>query len=190
MSNDKIVTAIINDANLYADGVKIKANRDAEKIVSEAERLASEYVAEKIKEAEFDAEQIVNNKRTLIRLDENKVNLGARRKALDEVYLKASKLLENADAKTYLGVVSGMIEKYAEDGEELIISKSAPVKASDLNALKTVKDKNLLVKEGGNFSGGVMLKGKGYEKSLTFSALIDSLRQQTETNISEKLFKL
>ena len=190
MNNDKIVTAIINDANAYADGVKTKANRDADKILTDAKNQADAYIANKKQEAEKDAQAVIDNKRTLIRLDENKVALGARRKALDEVYKKAITALENADAKTYLSVIAKMIEKHAENGEEVIVAKNAPVSESDVSSLTAVKDKKLTVKGGGDFSGGVLLKGKGYEKSLTFSALIESLRQETEMEISQKLFKL
>jgi vacuolar-type H+-ATPase subunit E/Vma4 len=188
MSNEKIVTAIIADANAYADSVKVKANTEAEKIILTATTQAEEYLSAKKVEAENDALQIINNKRTLIRLDKNKVGLSARRKALDGVYSTAIKMLENADAKTYLAVIEKMLEKYYEKGEEITLSSTAPVTENEVSSLKVFNGEKITVTKNGNFSGGVQLSGNGYVKTLTFSALIEGLRADTETEIFEKLF--
>ena len=95
--NDKIVTAILTDASIYADQVKSKAVEQADKIVKEAEKEAEIYLQTSKNEAEKEGEIIVNNKRTLIRLDENKIKLGARRNALNKVYVTAVDLLDNLD---------------------------------------------------------------------------------------------
>ena len=186
--NDKIVTAILTDASIYADQVKSKAVEQADKIVKEAEKEAEIYLQTSKKEAEKEGEIIVNNKRTLIRLDENKIKLGARRNALNKVYVTAVDLLENLDGKAYLSLIENLISKYAEKGEVALISKNAPVSVSDVTALNCVNEKGVIVKGGGEAEGGLILIGNGYEKSLTFTALIDGLRAETETEISTKLF--
>ena len=85
-------------------------------------------------------------------------------------------------------IINATAEKYAENGEVAIIAKTAPVSESDVASLGVVTNKNLTVKGNGEFSGGVVLTGKGYEKRLTFSAIIEGLRAETETEISSKLF--
>jgi vacuolar-type H+-ATPase subunit E/Vma4 len=186
--NDKIVTAILADAEAYADGVKIKATAQAEKLISDATSYANLYLAEKTKEAEKDAKAIIENKRTLIRLDENKIKLGAKRKALDLVFSKAVSMLSSLPASDYLKVISNVLENYAESGETAIISENAPITVADVTALSVVKNKNLTVKTGSGFIGGVILVGEGYEKRLDFNAIINIVRQTAETEISEKLF--
>lgn len=186
--NDKIVTAILQDAKSYADGVKVKATAQAEKLISDANSYANFYLAEKTKEAEKDAKAIIENKRTLIRLDENKIKLSAKRKALDLVFSKAANMLSQLPASDYLKVINNVLESYAESGETAIISESAPITVYDVSALSVAKNKNLTVKTGSGFLGGVILSGNGYEKRLDFNAIINVVRQTAETEISEKLF--
>ena len=69
-----------------------------------------------------------------------------------------------------------------------MISKNAPFSASDAEGLPAAKRLSLKAQMTGDFSGGIILSGRKFDKDLTFKALCETEREKLEAEIAEKLF--
>jgi len=186
--NDKIVEAILNDANIYADKVNTKAVQLSQETINATQREADNLLSSKTSEANKEANDIVNNKMTLARLDVNKLKLGAKREILDSVYSQTVDILKKLSSKDYLNLVEKILIANADKGELVLLSSKASIGVKDVQGLDVVAKKNLQVESSDAFDSGVILKKDGYEKEFTFDVLVEELRLETETEVSTKLF--
>lgn len=186
---EAIIEAILKEANESAELMLSNAEENADKIIKEANCKAEELLnAEKVK-AEEEAKSIVKNKITLANLDGKKKVLGAKQKAVSEVYSLLVKKLLALPKTDYLKLLDSLISKYAEKGDRVVISENAPFGVKEVEVLASVKELALQVEEDGKFEGGIVLKSGVMDKNLTFSALAEEVRSSTESEIAEKLFK-
>ena len=88
----------------------------------------------------------------------------------------------------YLAFVSGLLSQYAEKGETVVIAADAPIGKADLEKTEVVSSLSLAVKEGGKFSGGIILEGKSSDKRLDFVSIVRGVRESTEATVAARLF--
>lgn len=83
-----------------------------------------------------------------------------------------------------------MVSKFAENGDEVVLGESqfGVLTKSDVAAIAKSKGINLTLSDTkGNFDG-VMLKGLGSNKNLTFDDEIAELKSLLETQIAKEIF--
>ena len=85
--------------------------------------------------------------------------------------------------------MSDLILKYAEDGDEVIISEKDKNRLSS-EWLKGLSEKVSLSLSScfHNDEGGIILRGKKYDKNLTVSSIIAEVRNLTAATVAKRLF--
>ena len=186
---DRITDEIIKSAKTYAENVENDAETYYLETVSQAEKEASDYALSQRKEAKKQAEEIISRKSTLAKLEARKNLLSARQKLVEIVYKRAVNKLNEMDKGEYEEFIISLIGSYAEEGDEVLLPENSKLSAEEVERTEIVKSKRLTVRSGGKFNGGIMLVGKKFDKDLSFTALCDSIREKTESEIADELFK-
>ena len=190
MSKEAIIEKIISDGQKKADAIIGEAREKAEEILAAAAAECKTYYDNSVYDTGKLVDDILSRGKTVAELDAKKLQLGAKAKVLDEVFVSALEKLRNLDKKAYKGLLLNMLSK-AEDGDTVILS----AREKDILTEKDVKEyaqkkgiKLSLSKELGDFDGGLMLRGKGIDKNFTFEVEISLLRDEIEMNVAKEMF--
>ena len=173
-----IIEKILSDAREKVKEINADADSSCSIRIADAEIWAEKYTAAQTEILEKDAESIVSGKKLNAELDVKKAVLKAKRETVEKVFSLAYKKLLSLDKKTYLSLVTKMIDDNADDGDLIVLSSDGVISAKDID-LKAFKAKDLSVSEKkGDFSGGIMLIGKKSDKDLSFKSVIDSRKEE------------
>ncbi len=174
---------------------------DAQSYAEETVRLAKEYADKKAKETQFEIQTYILSQEELARkesldierknaaqerMESKKIMLSAKVALVDEVYERTKSKLSSLEKGEQVKFFASLAEKYYAKGDEILVAKDAAFTAEDLE--KTLEVKGVPVKSGDFTGGGLLLKGKTYDRDLSFDSIIQSAREKTETEISAKLF--
>lgn len=152
-------------------------------------RLEEERTARR-KEADEAAERAYSGRKKLGELEAGKVALKAKQQCVTEVYAKVKELILSLKDADYLALYKKLIESECEDGDEIIVAASDAkrITAEFIKKLSSSTKKKLsLSKEKGDFSGGVILRGKKYDRDLSVDAVVEELKSRT---VSETVHSL
>lgn len=188
MEKQNIITKIISEAEAKAVEQLAAAERRAEQIKAdavsacEAEREAA-LLAVKAK-----GEAIASGREITARLDCNKALLSAKREVLDSVFGRAQEKLCELGEGDYVALIGTLLEKYAEEGDSVILSARCGYSAS-IAALPVFSARSLKMQSPSHgFSGGCVLVGSGCDKNLTFEAIVQSVKEEKQAEIAARLF--
>jgi|GEM_PF-298591 len=188
---EAIIAKIISDAEKAAAGVIEEAKAKAQGVIDEANGLADEYRHKFLDGIDTEKANILRRRKTVAELDINKLFLSAKQKAIDEVMSRVRAQLVGMSDKEYTALVSAMLERYAEDGEEVIfpsVKKKLFGKAF-VDGFNAKSGKKLVFNGNyGDFCGGIILANGGIYKNLTFELEVDEARERYEREIADKLF--
>lgn len=183
-----ICAAIESAAAKYASSVIQSAEEYAKAKAEETEKEVSEYALTQAELAEKGAADIAAKNAAAERMERKKILLAAKAELIDEVYKKLEARLA-AMSETELAVFcEKLVEKYAAKGDEIVVSENSKVKAEQFSEMDAVKNLGLKVSDGGKFSGGFIIKCEAFDTDLSFAAIVRSVREQTEAEVSAKLF--
>lgn len=197
MSFDDILKKIKEDAEEEASRILKEADARSREIIEEAEKEALDKSRKDLLKAETEAEEEKRRILALERLEARRSLLMAKQEAVDEVYAEVLERLRNLSDDEYLSFVRKSVLEAVETGEEtLLISpgdreRIPPEFLEELNSelekrglpgsLKVeVLDTDL--------DGGVMLRGEGTETNLTFSQILESVKEEVEPRVIAVLF--
>lgn len=184
---DAIVERIISDGKKESEKIIADAEAYAENAVAEAEKSASEYILKERESAKLAAEDVFSGKRTLSALEEKKIILRAKQELVETVYLRAKQKLLKMGKEEFSVFIEKLVSTYGEEGDEVVLPENSPLTVSEAENLPPIKKLGLKVMTG-NIEGGIVLSGKNCDKDLTFSAILESVREKTEAEIASKLF--
>ena len=119
-------------------------------------------------------------------MESKKIMLSAKVALVDEVYERTKSKLSSLEKGEQVKFFASLAKKYYAEGDEILVAKDAAFTAEDLE--KSLEVKGVPVKSGDFTGGGLRLKGKTYDRDLSFDSIIQSAREKTETEISAKLF--
>ena len=187
-AKDALVKKIVDDAAAKSDAILKEAKDYCEKAIEEAKTAAEEMKAAEASRAKKDADKIIENKQTLASIETKKATLTYKREIVESVYARTVELLKKMSKTEYNALIAALIDKYAEEGDSVILSKNAPLSVDEVKKMKKVSSLNLNVQKTGDFDGGLILSGKKFDKDLTFTALVEAVKEETETEVAEKLF--
>lgn len=176
-----------------AESEKIEGS--AKEAAAEKKRLAERKFAEefslRLEEVKRSAEIFVSGQQTMTRLEAGKRELGVKRELIEEVYAAVSDRIISLNDDDYRKFIASVIAKYAEDGDALIISEKDVKRLNDEWLAELSKRQGLSLcfeKEYHNDVGGIILRGKKYDKNLTVSAIVSEARKNTENAVVDRLF--
>lgn len=189
MSCKEIVDRIIADAEEEARAILSRAGQSAQEILNDAHKSAARDNAGTQAEIAEKSKAIRDGKAAAARLDGAKIRLFEKRRVIDVVYMRAAEKLACLDEKNALSLTEALLNKHAEEGDEVVFAKNYPY-AEKAAKLKPFADKKLkLSKERVMMDGGFILRGKVCDKNLSFGALLAADREEHEAELAAKLFK-
>ena len=183
----KIIERILTDADSKCAEISAAAQLRAEQTLADAEaKIAQEKQALNAR-LEKQAEDLVKNKLANAALDARKYKLECKQNLIASCYDKAlDRLVKSTDAE-YKKIISDLLNKFAEEGETVcIVEKDANVITQQL--LDSVGKNLTLSSRRINAKGGIVIEGNGYDKDLTFEALVSYAKADTEATVAELLF--
>lgn len=191
-SKEALIEKIVTEAKTIGEGLIEEAEAQAKKTREEYEQKFSNYRADEKNKIDTECKNIIERKITVAELDAKKIELAARREILDEIFLKAEDKILKLDEKSYLKFVEKLLTNYAEDGDEVVISKKDKDKITDKfveGVSKKIKKTLTLSKKLGSFNGGIILSKDGCDKNLTLSTIVRQEREQIENSVLSLIFE-
>ncbi len=186
---EAIINKILEDAKIKA----AKILEDSASMVSELKKdaieWAKEYTDAQNRALDKEAKEIVERRLTVAELEVRKTNLADKQALIDDAFKVALDKLCSLGKTYYSRIVFKMIAESAEDEDTIIMSKDGVLTEQDFVSQDFFKAKNLKISaKKGDFSGGVKLVGVKSDKDLTFSAVIESFREENTAKVAEILF--
>ncbi|MFB0525125.1 MAG: V-type ATP synthase subunit E [Phycisphaerae bacterium] len=195
MEAEQVVEKILSDAGAEAEKIK---NQAQEKEAAEQAKL-DEQLAEYNKQTEIVAQKAAKAKRlhllSAARMEIAKELLTEKRKILDEVFARARKLLLNLPDDQYRQLMTNLMLKAVETGdEEVIVDKNENRIDQDLinqvnEQLRSNGKGNLrLADERRDLGGGFILRRGKIKNNVSFEVLLAQARRELEIELAKELF--
>lgn len=185
-----IVERIIEDARRDARQRVKEAEKRAEEILAEARRedvrLRALQAEERVRAARENEERL----RALSESERRFAKLKVRAELADAAFSRSVELLSELPPEEAESFWGGLLEKFGEDGEEVIFSLREKTLGADFVGRVSEKcgKKWKAASAGGRFSGGMILRGPHYDKNLTAEMLVREFREREEANVLALLF--
>lgn len=186
-----IIEKIIADGNAIVEKNLSEAKAKAERILNASKQTSADFASKSEKQAIVDGEEIIKRRKIVAKLDCNKVMLSKKKELVDDVFKEAISTLRK-DKSKYITLISGMLERNADDGDRVVIcEKDKAVITAELIAkvAKKCGKKLSLSSEYGDFDGGFILENESFDKNLSLSLALADIRENIEGQVVEILFK-
>lgn len=186
-----IIEKIIADGNAIVEKNLSEAKTKAESILNASKQTSADFASKSEKQAIVDGEEIIKRRKIVAKLDCNKVMLSKKKELVDDVFKEAISTLRK-DKSKYITLISGMLERNADDGDRVVIcEKDKAVITADLitKVAKKCGKKLSLSSEYGDFDGGFILENESFDKNLSLSLALADIRENIEGQVVEILFK-
>lgn len=191
---DKIIEAILADAQQEADSILLAAQQRAEDIFKQKEAEAEAQctaIISQTREKTAAAAHIVNSS---IALEQRNMLLAEKRRIIDEVIDDGVKALAELPTKEYFAVLEHIILDNAQGAGELILSPADKKRMPKtfLSKLNTALEKNgaslTLAEDTFETGGGFILRYGGIEENLCFAQIAEQLREELSDMLDPILF--
>lgn len=183
----KIIERILSDAESKCAEISAAAQLRAQQTVADAEAKIAQEKQALTERLEKQAQDVVKNKLANAALDARKYKLECKQNLIASCYDKALESLVKSTDAEYKQLISNLLNKFAEQGESVCIAdKDANVITQSF--LDTFGKGLTLSAKRINATGGIVIEGNGYDKDLTFEALVSYAKADTEAMVAELLF--
>lgn len=183
----KIIERILSDADSKCAEISAAAQLRAEQTLADAETKIAQEKQALADRLEKQSQDLVKNKLANAALDARKYKLECKQNLIASCYDKALDCLVKSTDAEYKKLISDLLNKFAEDGESVCIAqKDADVITQSF--LDSVGKNLTLSAKRINAMGGIVIEGNGYDKDLTFEALVSYAKADTESTVAELLF--
>ncbi len=185
---DAIIQKIISDAQDRADHITSAASKKAQAVWATAQTESEHALLDCERECDAAEAELIDRKKTLARLEGRKITLEAKQNVVSSAFNRALELLCRTDKENYLKYVAERAQKYAQNGDCLILSKNAPIAKEDVERLDVAREKNLKVYKNGDFKGGVIISGKISDCDFTFEAAVKAYADEHSGEVAREIF--
>ena len=188
---EAIINKIINDSEKLAQSFISEAEQKRDKTISDAETLASDYASRKKIQIEKESDAIIKRKESAADIEVKKMLLSERQLIIDKVINSVRDNIKKTDKTGYKNFLYALVEKNAEDGDIVMISKEDKAFLSEDSVKKIAAKKGIKLgyKTDDKISGGVILMSDYYDKNLTTVTLLKQVKENHITEINKLLFK-
>jgi V/A-type H+-transporting ATPase subunit E len=189
---------IIKDAEEEARNIVAEGEAEAERIADEARGRAAEVTERARGRAESEAREHIRRQISIRELDARKAVLGEKGKLMDQAFEKAMESLRRKDVGGGYALTKSLLLKAIETGDEEIVLSPEDKKGINESFLaglnKELKSKGLKGKvkvadDTRPMKGGFILRSGRKEINATFESMLAMMRDETELEISDALFK-
>lgn len=184
------------------NGITEKAEREAAALVASAQAERDELLAQvkaeeerkresALESARASAQSVLSRRETICNLESRKSALAAKQQVIDAAFGESVKKILNMTDHIYREFIGGLIEKYAEDGDRVIVAErdAKRLHAEWLQETAGKCKKHItLAEEHHDGKGGIILCGKECDKNLTLETMLKSLRESSLSAVAKRLF--
>ena len=186
---DQIIESIIKDAKDFASQIIKEADEKSASIKDVAQTKAAAEEMQAIEIAEAEVKENLKRQASVTSLDVRKFSLSLKQELVGKCFNDALKSLVGLSNEKNALLIKGLL-KNAEDGERVTIAAKDKAFINQKFLNEAAPGKKLTLNEkNGNFSGGIVLSEKSYEKNLSFEVLLEEIKQEIEPQVSQKLFE-
>ena len=195
MDATKVVEKILSDANVQAEAIKNEANKTAESLNAKINHEIADLKDESTKIAESKAADRRDRVLASARMDSKKAILKAKRDALDDLFNKAASKLQSLDEESYVSLMSKLIKKAVQTGDEEVLVSSSETIIDD----KFIKNINRelgagfkgnlsLSEDKAQISCGFILRRGDVTINVSGKVLVELARGELESKFASELF--
>ena len=188
MGKEEIINAILSEAEQEAQKIIAQAEENAASVKSAAFDVAESLLKTAESETDARAKAILEGKAATARLDSAKILLAGKRHILATVYARAYERLEALGEKEVLPFMAQLLEKYASEGDEVVLSAAFRFKTA-FEKLPVISKKKLKVVTDPTVKGGFLLRGISADVDLSFETLLAQDKEAHQSEIAGTLFK-
>jgi V/A-type H+-transporting ATPase subunit E len=191
MSLAQITDKIERDARGEADKILERAREQEAGIKAEIEKEIKRIEASAAERFERERPEIFKRREIVARLDVNKIQLGAQRKLISDVYDEGLRGLKNLGRDEYVSFCERLLKKSVESGDESVeFSRSEKyLDAAWLDAFNKANGFRLTLSERrGDFSGGFILNKGRIAVNCTWEMLVRAASERMENEVVRRLF--
>ena len=195
MNAEQVVQKILAEANAEAEKIVSEAKAKAAEQGTQLDAEISEFEARSTQLAKDAAEDKLQRMLAGARMDNAKKTLAAKVAILDSVFAKAKTAVTELPDDQYLLLMTGLIKRAVETGdEEIIIGKNeSRINEAFISKInKTLgsgfKGNLRLSAERADIAGGFILSRGKVQVNASTDVLIESLRESMEMELSQILF--
>jgi len=198
MSNlDNLSSKIVEDANIKAESILKEAKHNEALMIESKVKSAKELEAQMVEKAKIEAntvtQRIISNAQLTVRNEK----LVAMQEMIDKVFVEALDRLLVMNENEYLELMKRYLLSMPIAGNEEII---IPGKYKDVVSNEYLSEVNAALKTSGkigeiklsyetrNIKSGFIVLKNGIEINNTFESLVNSLRDELESEIVKELF--
>lgn len=190
----------MNNINTICEFIIKKANEEREEKI----KLANQVVEEKVKTFNKESEDIIskvnseqeseynkklNATKVQVGMEINKLSLNQKNDILDGIFAKIVENLCNLEEETYQKLIKTLLETYAQNSDEIILSKDTKVSEEFIKSLKIFEEKELkLSPNKEDIKGGFVLSNPTYNMVISFESLVEEYKENHLYELIEKLF--
>lgn len=184
--NQAIIRKILSDAEEYATSAVSGAEAQSRTAIGQAEKDAEESLRKERENARMEGTELLSRRATIARLDGKKAVLAAKQEIVASVFDEALKKLCAAPRDEYFAFVLNGVKKYAESGDTVVLSESAPFSAEEFAEKLGVSD--VTVVKTGDFKGGAVVSGAKRDTDLSFEALVADYYEKHSGDVARAIF--
>jgi len=183
---------IVSKGKEEAKQIKAEADKAALKVERDILNKAEEEAKRIILSASTEADYKVSTLEMTQEIERRKALLRAKSEVINEVFQQAYQKIKNLPDKEFLSLIISLIkkEKYA-GSEEIMVNKEEFNKYEALipKINQELKTEFKLSKKPALIDSGFLMVGKYYDLNFDFMELINEVRREYESKLSEELFK-
>lgn len=166
-----------------------EAKKTAASLLAEASSRSETLRLQTEQDVKEKADKILEKRAADARLECSKIALSEKRKVIDSVYELALKRLIALDKEDALALARALLDKYAEEGDEIFFAKNFKY-AAEVAALPIIEKKRLKISsEELLLDGGMRLVGAVADKDLSYGALLQADREKHQAKLAKNIFK-
>jgi V/A-type H+-transporting ATPase subunit E len=194
----KLRDRIIKDAIEEARKIVTEGEAEAAVITDEAKAQAAEITKKAEARAADQAREHVRRQMSIRELDARKALLAERGRFMDEAFEKAIEVFRAKDVKGGYALTRALLLKVIETGTEEIVFSPEDKKGVGTSFLaglnkelesKGLKGEVTISDETRSMKGGFVLKSGRKETNATYEAMLETMRDDAELEVSKVLFK-
>ena len=189
---ESIIQKILSDAENFHLSQINEAKARAQEILKEAEDAKQRFYAKNQKDGEIESAALIERAETVAKLEVRKIILCAKQELISDSFALARDQILNLPLEGYKQFLSALIQKYAEEGDVVVLSKRDLSRIKEADIEQMAKGKNIrlsLSTKAGDFDGGLVLSQKNCDKNLTIDTVLNSVREKTEGKVAAILFE-
>lgn len=192
MEKKNLTDYIVSKGKEEAKLIKAEADKAALKVERDILNKAEEEAQRIILSASTEADYKVSTLEMTQEIERRKALLRAKSEVINEVFLKAYQKIKTLPDKEFLSLIISLIKKEKYSGsEEIMVNKEEFNKYEALipKINQELKTEFKLSKKPALIDSGFLMVGKYYDLNFDFMELINEVRREYESKLSEELFK-